>query len=85
MASRYPHNVFTLLGGTHRLEVEEPVTDICPEKLCGEEDRPPARRRLRALADDLSVVSLHLLLPDDLEDNLPAVDRTFGGFRCRGP
>ena len=74
-----------MLGGTHRLEVEEPVTDICPQKLCGKEDRPPARRLLGALADDLSVVSLHLLLPDDLDDDLPPVDRTFGGFRSRGP
>ena len=40
--------------------------------------------RLRALADDLSVVSAYLLLPDDLEDGLPEVDRTFAGFRKGG-
>ncbi len=35
------------------------------------------RSRLRSLADDLSVVSSYLLLPEDLEEDLPKVDRTF--------
>ena len=37
-------------------------------------------RRLRELVSDLSIVSLHRLLPEDLEDDLPAVDQTFSGF-----
>jgi Sulfatase len=82
--SDFPRNLFTMLGSGYRFKVEEPVTDLCPERLCGVERRPPLRTRLRDLVDDLSVVSLHLLAPDDLEDRLPAVDRSFGGFRGEG-
>lgn len=35
----YPDNLFTLLGGTYRLNVHESVTRLCPAGLC-----PPARR-----------------------------------------
>ena len=45
---------------------------------------PSLESRLRRLADDLSVVSAYLLLPEDLEDRLPEVDRTFAGFRQGG-
>ncbi len=79
--SDFPRNLFTMLGSDYRFEVEEPITDLCPERLCGEEKRPPLATRLEDLADDLSVVALHLLAPDDLEDGLPAVDRGFAGFR----
>jgi hypothetical protein len=82
--SDYPHNLFTMLGPGYHFEVEEPVTNLCPKRLCGTERRPPLGTRLRDLVDDLSVVSLHLLAPDDLEDGLPAVDRGFGGFRDEG-
>ncbi len=39
-----------------------------------------ARSRLSSLVEDLSLVSLHQLAPDDLDDRIPAVDRTFGSF-----
>ena len=39
---------------------------------------------MRALFDDLTVVSGHLLLPEGLENELPAVDRAFAGFRDGG-
>jgi hypothetical protein len=82
--SDFPRNLFTMLGPGYHFEVEEPMTDLCPERLCGKERRPPLGTRLGDLVDDLSVVSLHLLAPDDLEERLPAVDRTFGGFRDTG-
>jgi hypothetical protein len=82
--SDFPRSLFTMLGPGYHFEVEEPVTDLCPERLCGAERRPPLSTRLGDLADDLSVVSLHLLAPDDLEDRLPAVDRSFGSFRSAG-
>ena len=84
IAADYPSNLFTLLGGGHTLNVEEPATDLCPSRLCGAGERPSAASRRRALFDDLSVVSAHLLLPSDVEDELPAVDRTFAGFRDGG-
>ena len=81
IASDYPSNLFTLLGGGYSLNVEEPATDLCPSRLCGADERASAASRLRALFDDLTVVSGRLLLPTDLEDRLPAVDRAFAGFR----
>ena len=30
----YPHNLFTWLGSRYRLEVQEPITQLCPEWLC---------------------------------------------------
>ena len=67
IASDYPRSLFTLLGGKYSFDVQEPVTDICPERLCPGESsgRVDAGTRLGELASDLSVVSLHLLLPDD--------------------
>jgi Sulfatase len=64
------------------MDVTEPVTDVCPQRLCPEEDseREATKQRWRDLTEDLSVVSLHLLLPDSLRGGLPAVDRSFGGF-----
>ncbi len=81
-ASDHPESLFTFLGRSYEFQVTEPITDICPRQLCPAEatDREPARERLNDLVSDLSVVSLHLLLPDDLGRDLPPVDRSFGGF-----
>jgi hypothetical protein len=78
----HPDNLFTLLDGDYRLHVEEPVTDLCPESACDESTSGRSfAQRLRDLADDLSVVYAHRLAPPDLEEELPAVDQAFGGFR----
>src|SRR5919198_1247641 len=37
IASDYPKNLFTLLGGRYHLEVFEAVTHLCPRTLCKEE------------------------------------------------
>ena len=77
--SDHPRNLFTLLGDSYSLHVRESVTRLCPERLC-EPSRPSTASRLESLASDLSAVSLHLLLPEDLESDLPAVDQTFSEF-----
>jgi hypothetical protein len=79
-AADHPNNLFTLLGDSHRIERLEPLTDLCPERLCGERERDPAATRLRALAEDLGLVGLHVVLPDDLRDGLAPVDRQWAGF-----
>jgi hypothetical protein len=78
----HPESLFTLLGGSYDFDVTEPVTDICPPRLCPREAaaRPAARQRLRELAADIPIVSAHLLLPGDLERDLPPIDRSFGDF-----
>jgi hypothetical protein len=79
-SSDHPRSLFTLFRRSHELSVAEPITDVCPASLCPEV-RPSLRARLSALADDLAIVGQHLLLPDDLRDGLPAIDRGWIGFR----
>ncbi|MEA2333253.1 MAG: hypothetical protein QOH58_3391 [Thermoleophilaceae bacterium] len=83
-AADYPDSVFTLLGDSHELHVAETATQLCPESLCGERVREQLRHRMRSLAEDLGVVSMHLLLPEEVRRRLPAVDRTFGDFADGG-
>jgi hypothetical protein len=73
------HSLFTLFARSHEFSVVEPITDVCPARLCPEAG-PPVRARLSALADDLKIVAEHLLLPDDLRAGLPAIDRGWVGF-----
>ncbi len=83
IAADHPTSLFTLLARSHRLAVEEPITDVCPPDLCSEE-RPGIGRRLRTLFADLRVVSSHLLLPEDLRGGLPPIDRDYEGFAGEG-
>jgi hypothetical protein len=75
----HPRSLFTLFERSHELTVVEPITDVCPERLCGEY-RPAAADRLKSLESDLEIVVQHLLLPGDLRQDLPAVDRVWEGF-----
>jgi hypothetical protein len=75
----HPSSLFTFFAQSHDLIVEEPITDVCPRRLC-EEDEPPTGERLGALAHDLGIVARHLLLPADLRRGLPAIDQNWDGF-----
>jgi len=75
----HPRSLFTLFERSHELTVIEPITALCPERLCGDV-RPAALDRLRSLESDLEIVVAHLLLPADLRERLPAVDRVWEGF-----
>ena len=81
--SSHPHSIFTLFARSHEFAVAEPITDVCPAELCAE-DRAPVRARLSALGNDLKIVAGHLLLPDDLAEHLPAIDRGWLGFGSEG-
>ena len=75
----HPQSLFTLFERSHDLTVVEPITDLCPERLCTKA-RAGTFDRLRSLESDLEVVVQHLLLPEDLREGLPAVDRVWEGF-----
>jgi hypothetical protein len=75
----HPDSLFTLFERSHALTVIEPITDICPERLCADV-RPGTADRLRSLESDVEVVVGHLLLPQDLRDGLPAIDTVWEGF-----
>lgn len=36
VVTAYPHNLFTLLGGTYRMNVHESITHLCPNAICHE-------------------------------------------------
>jgi len=75
----YPRSLFTLFERSHRLTVVEPITAICPERVCGS-TRPGTWDRLTALESDLEIVVKQQLYPEDLRAGLPAIDRVWEGF-----
>jgi hypothetical protein len=76
----HPDNLFTLLGGSYRLNVMESQTHLCPQELC-DVAREPFAERVGSLLSDLSVVSGHLLLPEDLAARLPSISGAWRNFR----
>lgn len=85
-AGDYPFTLFSLLADTYDLHVYEAVTDLCPEYACENTTRPTRSfwQRWGALSDDIRVVSGHLFLPNDLADDLPAIDTTWSNFSGGG-
>ena len=81
-AAEHPHNLFTLLGGSHNLKVFESQTQLCPEHLCQNSvfQKTPFWNRLHVLVVDVSVVLLHLVLPQDWRDRLPVITQGWMNF-----
>lgn len=52
VASEHPRNLFTLLGGSHRLDVSEALTDLCARPACPVQRVEPFGRRMRRIASD---------------------------------
>jgi hypothetical protein len=78
-ARDHPRSLFTLFERSHAITAIEPITDVCPDRLCADV-RPRTADRLRTLESDLEVVVQHLLLPQDLRDGLPPIDNVWEGF-----
>jgi len=82
-AADHPFNLFTLLGGTYELKVFEDMTQLCPAALArgaGHEAGVSWLARFRVMVVDLTIVYLHVLLPDDLVASLPQVTETWKDF-----
>ena len=77
----HPRSLFTLFERSHELTVVEPITAVCPARLC-DDVRPGTMDRLRSLESDLEVVVQQQLLPADLREGLPAVDQVWEGFEA---
>ena len=78
-ASGYPHNIFTLLGGTYAVQAHGTITELCPHELCTQL-REPWSARLRTLFSDVGIVYLHLLLPEDQKTGLPSLQARWRDF-----
>ncbi|MBN8866153.1 MAG: sulfatase-like hydrolase/transferase [Solirubrobacterales bacterium] len=81
-AADHPDSIFTLLGGQWRTRAVEPITQLCPEDICGEriDAGTGMGDALRSLAEDLRYVSAHQVLPKSMEDGLPDISQSFEGF-----
>ena len=77
--SGYPRNIFTLLGGTYAVQANGTITELCPHALCTQL-REPWSGRMRALFSDVSIVYLHLLLPEDQKSGLPSLQARWKDF-----
>ena len=77
--SGYPRNIFTLLGGTYAVEVHGTITELCPHELCSQL-REPWSVRMQALFSDVSIVYLHILLPEDQKSGLPSLQARWKDF-----
>lgn len=78
----HPRNLFTLLGGSYQLHVDEEITSLCPSSACTDrEDRAdtPAPT-LPASLVDAAVVYGHSTLPSSLRDHLPSIAHSWGDF-----
>ena len=78
-AADHPRNLFTLLAGAYDLDVFESATRLCPASLCPR-DEGSLVSRMRWLNSDLSVVYLHVLLPESMAADLPPVTQTWMNF-----
>ena len=75
----YPHNLFTWLGDRYRFEVHEPITQLCPERLCAA-SRDPLPVRMAGMTLDSSVVYLNVALPAGLRTHLPPLTENWKDF-----
>ena len=79
----YPDTLFTLLGGSYRLEVFENVTQLSPASSATVEQG--VAQRMSSLLADLTIVYGHMLLPIDLASGLPPVNQSWNNFRLTTP
>lgn len=77
--SGYPRNIFTLLGGTYAVRAHGTITELCPHALCTQ-FREPWSVRMQSLSSDVSIVYLHLLLPEDQKSRLPSLQARWKDF-----
>jgi hypothetical protein len=75
----HPDTVFSLVGRSHRLEVSEAVTMLCPRQLCRETETPRVDRE-SAMAADIAVVAGHVFLPPSARAALPDLTQNWAGF-----
>lgn len=76
VTGQYPFNLFTALRSSHDLHVYEAITQLCPRQLC-----EGLTASVSSLARDVGVVAGHVLLPEPLTRDLPAIDRGWGDFQ----
>jgi hypothetical protein len=78
-AQHHPNNLFTYLGSAYHYEVVEPITHLCPDRLCPPEETS-FMTQVGGMVADTSVIYLHAELPADLRKRLPTLTDNWKGF-----
>jgi uncharacterized membrane protein YgcG len=79
----HPNSIFTLFAKTHRLNVSEEATTVCPPKLCKKSNSQADEdygQRMSSMTSDLGLVWLHVVAPPKAESELPSVSQNWGNF-----
>jgi hypothetical protein len=79
ISQHHPQNLFSVIGEAYRFEVREPITQLCPERLCPADDEPAAAQMISMLLDS-SVVYAHIVSPRELRAELPALTDDWRDF-----
>ena len=81
ISSDHPESIFTLFGKTHRMNVSEEATVVCPRSLCEDQRTQESYPdRMSSMAEDLGLVWLHVVSPPDIESKLTSVSENWGNF-----
>jgi Sulfatase len=77
----FPRNVFSMLQSRYNIHAFEPLTKVCDPETC-KRLRPRASQsaRLGQLWDDMTIVLGHLVLPEDMTEDLAPIDRGWEQF-----
>jgi hypothetical protein len=80
----HPQTLFSLFKNSHKLDVFETYTSLCPQLSCGGDIIGPTTESLQTsltgLFKDISIVYLHLFIPQDFADKLPTISQTWRDF-----
>jgi hypothetical protein len=76
----HPDNIFTLLADIYEIQAFEPITQLCPKKLCNNKDKISTLKRIKPMISDLLIVYLHILVPGDMSTHLPLVTQSWEDF-----
>jgi len=79
----HPENIFTVLGGTHRIIAQEGQTSLCPDEFLVD-PVPSFGIRLRRILSDVAVLYRYVVYPASFRSGLPPIDNRWSGFAADG-
>lgn len=81
--SQYPRNIFTVFGGKTKVSGVEPVSSLCPIKVCPKAEQSTfsfSATHLKDFLRDASYVYGQRVFPPSVRRRIPSVDGAWGGF-----
>ena len=81
--SQYPRNIFTVFGGKTKVSGIEPVTSLCPIKICPKEEQSTfafSAGHMKDFLRDASYVYGQRVFPPSVRKRIPSIDGAWGGF-----